>query len=246
MEKILGIDIGGSGIKGALVDIDKGELTTDRIRIPTPEGARPDDVARTVGELVSNFQYSGLVGCGFPAVVLQGIVKTAANIHKSWIGLDVDKLLSKTTGCEVYTGNDADVAGLAEMKFGAGRGQTGVVLVLTLGTGIGSAIFVDGKLVPNTELGHIKIRGKDAEHRASDAVRQEKNLSWEKYARRLQEYLDEIESLIWPDLIIVGGGISKQYGEFFHYLQTQAPMVPARLLNQAGIVGAALYAVTRR
>lgn len=246
MEKILGIDIGGSGIKGALVDINNGELVTDRIRIPTPEGARPDDVARTVNELVARFQFSGLVGCGFPAVVLHGIVKTAANIHASWIGLDVDELLSNSSGCTVYTGNDADVAGLAEMRFGAGRGVDGVVLVLTLGTGIGSAIFVDGKLVPNTEFGHLKIRGKDAEHRASDAVRQAKALSWKKYARRLQEYLDEMEALVWPDLIIVGGGISKQSDEFFPYLQTQAKIVPARLLNQAGIVGAALYADTRR
>lgn len=246
MENILGIDIGGSGIKGALVDIENGELVTDRIRIPTPEGARPDDVAQTVGELISRFQYSGLVGCGFPAVVLHGIVKTAANIHTSWIGLNVDALLSHTTSSTVYTGNDADVAGLAEMRFGAGRGRDGVVLVLTLGTGIGSAIFIDGKLVPNTEFGHLKIRGKDAEHRASDAVRQAKGLSWEKYAQRLQEFLTEMESLIWPDLIIIGGGISKQSKAFFPYLNTQAEIVPARLLNQAGIIGAALYADTRR
>lgn len=246
MGTIFGIDIGGSGIKGGLVDIVKGELVTDRIRIPTPEGARPDDVAQTVGTLISRFQYSGLVGCGFPAVVLHGVVKTAANIHNSWIGLNVDELLSNSSGCTVYTGNDADVAGLAEMRFGAGRNQKGVVLVLTLGTGIGSAIFVDGILVPNTEFGHLKIRGKDAEHRASDAVRQVKNLSWEKYARRLQEYLDEMEALIWPDLIIIGGGISKQSDEFFPHLKTQARIVPARLLNQAGIVGAALFADTRR
>src|SRR5574340_1245839 len=246
MEQILGIDIGGSGIKGALVDIEKGELVTDRIRIPTPQGALPDDVALTVAQLVSRFEYNGLAGCGFPAVVLQGIVKTAANIDSSWIDLNVDKLLSKASGCTVFTGNDADVAGLAEMRFGAGRDQNGVVLVLTLGTGIGSAIFVDGKLVANTEFGHLKIRGKDAEHRASDAVRQAKDLSWEKYARRLQEYLNEMEALIWPDLIIVGGGISKLSKEFFPFLQTQARLVPARLLNQAGIVGAAIYADTRR
>ncbi len=244
METILGIDIGGSGIKGAMVDIAKGELATERIRIPTPEGARPADVAETVGQLVSRFQYQGLVGAGFPAVVLHGVVKTAANIHASWIGQNVDRLLSKASACTVLTGNDADVAGLAEMTFGAGRDQKGVVLVVTLGTGIGSAIFVDGKLVPNTELGHIQIRGKDAEQRASDAVRQAKNLTWEKYARRLQEYLDAIESLIWPDLIIIGVGISKQSYEFLPFVNTKAKIIPAQLLNQAGIVGAALYATT--
>lgn len=246
MEPILGIDIGGSGIKGALVDITKGELVTERIRIPTPEGAHPKDVAETVAMLVSRFHYQGLAGCGFPAVVLHGVVKTAANIDDSWIGVDVNELLSIASGCRVLTGNDADVAGLAEMSFGAGRDKKGVVLVLTLGTGIGSAIFVDGILVPNTELGHIQVRGKDAEQRASDAARQAKNLTWEKYTRRLQEYLDSVESLIWPDLIIIGGGISKQSDQFLPFIDTKAKIVPARLLNQAGIVGAALYANTQK
>lgn len=246
MEPILGIDIGGSGIKGALVDIAKGELVTERIRIQTPEGAHPEDVAETVAMLVSRFQYQGLAGCGFPAVVLHGVVKTAANIDDSWIGVDVNELLSTASGCRVLTGNDADVAGLAEMSFGAGRDQKGVVLVLTLGTGIGSAIFVDGILVPNTELGHIQVRGKDAEQRASDAARQAKNLTWEKYTRRLQEYLDSVESLIWPDLIIIGGGISKQSDEFLPFINTKAKIVPAWLLNQAGIVGAAIYANTQK
>jgi polyphosphate glucokinase len=245
MESILGIDIGGSGIKAALVDVDSGQLLGERKRVPTPEGAKPREVAASLARLVSEYHYTGVAGCGFPAVIQHGVAKTAANIHSSWIDLNVDRLLSEACGFPIFTGNDADVAGLAEMTFGAGRDQKGVVLVLTLGTGIGSAIFVDGVLVPNTEFGHLKIRGKDAETRASDAARQAKNLSWKKYARRLQEYLEYIEALIWPDLIIIGGGISKQSDEFLPLIKTKAKIVPAQLLNQAGIVGAALFAKTR-
>jgi len=242
MKTLLGIDIGGSGIKGALVNAETGEMVSERKRIPTPDGAHPRDVAEVVGQLVASFKYKGVAGCGFPAVVRHGIVKTAANIHHSWIEQDVNWMLSDISRCTVLTVNDADAAGIAEMSFGAGRGQKGVVLILTLGTGIGSAIFVDGKLVPNLELGHIKIRGRDAENRASDAVRQEKELTWKKYARRLQEYLDTVEALVWPDLIIIGGGISKQTDEYLPLIQTQAKIIPAQLLNQAGIVGAAMYA----
>ncbi len=242
MKTILGIDIGGSGIKGALVNVETGALASERKRIPTPEGAHPGDVAEVVGQLVSSFKYKGVAGCGFPAVVRHGIVKTAANIHRAWIGQDVNWLLSDISRCTVLTVNDADAAGIAEMSFGAGRDQKGVVLILTLGTGIGSAIFVDGKLVPNLELGHIKIRGRDAEERASDAARQDKDLTWKKYARRLQEYLDEVQALVWPDLIIIGGGISKQTDEYLPLIKSQAKIIPAQLLNQAGIVGAAMYA----
>ena len=242
MKTLLGIDIGGSGIKAAMVDVDTGEMASERKRIPTPEGARLDDMAEVVGQLVSSFKYKGIAGCGFPAVVRHGVVKTAANIHHSWIGVDVNRLLSDVSRCTVLTVNDADAAGTAEMAFGAGRDQKGVVAIITLGTGIGSAIFVDGKLVPNLELGHIKIRGRDAETRASDATRQDKNLSWKKYAKRLQEYLTELEALIWPDLIIIGGGISKESGQYLPLIKTQAKIIPAQLLNQAGIVGAAVYA----
>jgi polyphosphate glucokinase len=242
MKTLLGLDIGGSGIKGALVDIDSGELATERKRIPTPAGAHPLDVAEVVGQLVGSFKYSGLAGCGFPAVVRHGIVRTAANIDRAWIGRDVNWLLSDVSRCKILTVNDADAAGTAEMAFGAGRDQKGVVLILTLGTGIGSAIFVDGKLVPNLELGHISIRGRDAETRASDAVRQANNLSWKKYAQRLQEYIEAVEALVWPDLIIIGGGISKQSNEFLPLIKSQAKIIPAQLLNQAGIVGAAMYA----
>lgn len=241
MASILGIDIGGSGIKGALVNTETGEFEEERHRVPTPEGARPGDVAEKFKEVVGNFNYQGIIGVGFPAVVQNGITYTAANIDQAWIGLDAAGLLREVSGCPVYIANDADVAGLAEMKFGAGREETGTVLVLTLGTGIGTAIFTNGILLPNTEMGHLLIRGKDAEKRASDAARQRKKLSWEEWGSRLQEYMSYIEALINPELIIVGGGVSKYYDKFFPYLKLHARLVPAQLLNQAGIVGAALY-----
>lgn len=242
MKTYLGLDIGGSGIKGAIVDVDSGDLVTERKRLPTPPGAHPQDMAEVVGQLVRSIGYTGLAGAGFPAVVQHGVVKTAANIGHGWIGLNVDRLLSDVSGCTVFTVNDADAAGTAEMAFGAGRGQKGVVLIITLGTGIGTAIFVDGILVPNLELGHIMVRGKDAEIRASDAARQVKNLSWKKYAQRLEEYLAALEALVWPDLIIIGGGISKQSNEFLPQVKSKAKIIPAQLLNQAGIVGAAMIA----
>jgi len=242
MKTYLGLDIGGSGIKGALVDVSTGTLVTDRKRIPTPAGAHPQDMAEVVGQLVRSFNYTDVAGCGFPAVVQHGIVKTAANIDNDWIGKDVNWLLSDVSGCSVFTVNDADAAGTAEMTFGAGKDKKGVVLILTLGTGIGSAIFVDGRLVPNLELGHITVRGQDAESRASDAARQAKDLSWKKYAQRLQEYLEVLTALVWPDLIIIGGGISKQSIEFLPLIKSDIKIIPAQLLNQAGIVGAAMIA----
>jgi polyphosphate glucokinase len=212
-------------------------------RLLTPEGAKPADVAKVVKELIVHFEYKGVVGCGFPAVIRQGIAYSAANVHQSWIGTDVNQLLSEATGCQVFTLNDADAAGIAEMKFGVGRKlEKGVAMILTLGTGIGTAMFSDGHLLPNTEFGHLKIRGKDAEFRASDAVRQKKRLSWKKYSTRLQEYLDEMEALFSPDLIIIGGGLSKSHDKFFPHLKVKAKIVPAELLNQAGIVGAAIFA----
>ncbi len=238
---VMGIDIGGSGIKGAPVDTESGELLQARIRVPTPEPSKPIEVAHALAELLRKFDWKGPVGCGFPAVVRDGIVYTAANIDQGWIGTNAAALFAQETGCRTIVLNDADVAGMAEMKFGAGRDcQHGVVIMLTLGTGIGSAIFTDGHLLPNTEFGHMKIREKDAEKRASDAARQSKDLSWEKWSERLNEYLAEIEKLFWPDLIIIGGGVSKEYKKFFPYLRTQAKIVPAKLLNNAGIVGAAL------
>lgn len=240
---ILGIDIGGSGIKGAIVDVSTGEIKTERYRIETPEGAHPKDVADTVAQIVKKFSYKGPVGMGFPAVVIHGVCHSAANIDSSWIDLNVDELVGKTIGMPVFTVNDADAAGMAEMRFGAGRDLSrGVVIVLTIGTGIGSAVFTNGHLVPNTELGHIEIRGKDAERRASDAARKRKKLSWEEWAKRFQEYLENIEKLFSPDLIILGGGASKEAERFLANLSTRAKIIPAQLLNQAGIIGAALYA----
>ena len=239
---VLGVDIGGSGIKGAPVDIDSGSLMADRLRIPTPRPSRPKKVADVVAELVCHFNWSGAVGCTFPGVIKHGVVETAANVHKSWIGSDDRAVFEERTGCLVTVLNDADAAGLAEMRFGAGRQQEGLVMMVTLGTGIGTALFMDGRLVPNSELGHLIIRGKDAEDRASDRARTEKGWSWKKWAKRLDEYLLYVEALLNPDLFILGGGVSKKHERFLGYLNTRAPVVPAEMRNEAGIVGAALAA----
>lgn len=240
--EILGIDIGGSGIKGAPVDVTCGELVKPRHRIVTPEPSTPDAVADVVGEVARHFEWNGPIGCTFPAVVQHGVVWSAANVDHAWIGTDGQTLFQRTTGCPLVLLNDADAAGLAEMTFGAGRDQSGVVMLLTFGTGIGSALFINGQLVPNTELGHLELRGKDAELRAASRVREEKDLSWKDWAKRVNEYLALIEKLFSPDLIIFGGGVSKEHGKFFHHLESRAPVVPATLFNEAGIVGAALAA----
>jgi polyphosphate glucokinase len=241
---ILGIDIGGSGIKGAPVNIDTGELLTERYRIPTPQPAIPDAVGDVVTEIVHQFEWKGPIGCTFPAIIKDGVAFSAANVDKSWIGTNGQKLFRKKTGCPTLLINDADAAGIAEMEFGAGKGEMGVVIMLTLGTGIGSAVFLNGALVPNTELGHLEIRGKDAESRASDRIREERDLSWEKWAEKIDEYLQRVEFLFSPDLFIIGGGVSKKYDKFLPLLHTRARIVPAQLFNDAGIVGAALAAKT--
>lgn len=238
----LGIDIGGTGIKGAPVDLEKGELTTERFRLLTPKPATPEAVAKTVAEVVKHFGYEGRVGCTFPAVVKHGVVHTASNVDKSWIGTDARAAFEEATGCTFTITNDADCAGVAEMQFGAGAGRMGVVIVATLGTGIGTAVFHDGKLLPNTELGHIEIRGKDAEDRAADSVREAKKLDWKQWAKRVDEYLDQLESLMWPDLVIIGGGVSKKGEKFIPLLTPRCEIVAAKLLNEAGIVGTALTA----
>ena len=240
--EVLGIDIGGSGIKGAPVDVRTGTLTTDRHRIPTPDLSTPDNVADVVGELARHFEWQGPIGCTFPAIVRHGIVYTAANVHKSWIGTDAVTLFERATTCPVRVLNDADAAGVAEMVLGAGKHQRGVVIMLTFGTGIGSAIFVEGHLLPNTEFGHLPIRGKDAEHRASAKVREDEKLSWEQWAGRVNEFLAQMEFFFSPDLFIIGGGVSKKQHKFMHFLKTNAEIVPAQLLNEAGIIGAALAA----
>ena len=237
-----GIDIGGSGIKGAPVDLSDGRLTSDRHRIPTPDGAKPDAVAKVVGKVAAHFGWEGPIGCTFPAVVKDGFTCTAANVDRSWVGTDARALLTKATKQPVTVINDADAAGIAEMSYGAGRDRGGVVVMITVGTGLGSAVFLDGKLVPNSELGHLEINGHDAESKASDRARQEEDLTWGKWAKRLSLYLQRLDALLWPDLIILGGGVSKKSSKFMPLLRIRCEVVPALLLNNAGIVGAALAA----
>ena len=243
---VFGIDVGGSGIKGAPVDTRTGELLAQRIRIKTPKPATPEAIATTAVEVVRRSAWDGPVGCGFPAVVKEGVVRTAANIDKAAIGFDMQERLERELKGPVRVMNDGDAAGLAEMRWGAGRGCEGVVLMLTLGTGIGTSLFVEGRLVPNTELGHIEVRGKDAEHRASDSARKREDLSWQQYAERLDEYLHKIEDLLWPDLIVIGGGISKKADKYFAHLTARTKVVRAEMLNEAGIAGAALASVPER
>lgn len=238
--QVLGIDVGGSGIKGAPVDIETGELLAGRIRIKTPKKAEPEPIAQVVADIAASFNWKGPIGIGFPAPIKGGVVMMAANISEKWVGINADELFTKTTRCDCTMINDADAAGLAEMKFGAGRGQPGTVIMITLGTGIGTAIFHRGHLLPNAEFGHLDMNGKEAEHRASDAVRQREGLSWKKYAKRLNRYLVAMEKLFWPDLFIIGGGISKESEKYVPLLQVETPVVPAQFLNEAGIVGAAL------
>jgi polyphosphate glucokinase len=238
-----GVDIGGTGIKGAVVDLDVGRLTTERVRVLTPQPATPDSVVPVVADLVRNAAYTGAVGCAFPAVVKNGVAETAANIDKSWIGTSVSDAVSRRLdGAAVTVINDADAAGVAEIRFGAGRDTSGVVVMLTVGTGIGSAIFLDGKLVPNTELGHLEVDGHVAERRASETAREEHDLSRKDWAKRFNRYLEVLEALLWPDLIIIGGGVSKAPEKFMPLLESKARLVPASLANAAGIIGAALAA----
>lgn len=240
--EILGIDIGGSGIKGALVNVDSGVMLTDRYRITTPKPATPDAVTTTVAAIVKYFNWKDITGCGFPAVVKDEVALTAANIDHSWIGMNVAAMITSKTGCPTHVSNDVDAAGWAEMNFGAGRGVKGVVLILALGTGIGSSLFVDGRQVPNTELGHVIMHGDIAEKYAANSVREKKELSWKKWGKRLNQYLNYIESILHPDLIILGGGVSKEHQEFFKYIKCNTKIVPAKLRNHAGIIGAACAA----
>ncbi|MEN3123227.1 ROK family protein [Janibacter sp. LM] len=240
----LGIDIGGSGIKGAPVDLDKGVFTDDRLRVATPEESTPEAVCDVVEQIAEHFSVKTSVPLGItlPAVVTHGVVRTAANIDKSWIDTDARALFADRLGREVHIVNDADAAGVAERHHGAAKGVDGVVLVTTLGTGIGSALLVDGHLVPNTELGHLEIEGHDAESRAAESVRERDALTMEQWAERLQTYYSHLESLFWPDLIVVGGGVSKQAASFLPLLDLRTEIVPARLKNKAGIIGAARLA----
>jgi polyphosphate glucokinase len=241
--EVLGIDIGGSGIKAAPVDVTKGTLTRERIKVLTPQPAKPTAIAEAVSGLAGQFGWSGKAGITFPGVVTGGVIRTAHNLDPSWIGLDARDLFGTATGLEVQVINDADAAGQAEMRFGAGAGHQGTVVMLTFGTGIGSALFTRGVLVPNTEFGHIEIRGKDAEKRASERAKEEHDLDWEHWAGRVDEYMRHLEGLVWPDLFIVGGGVSRKSDKFLPLLEKlRARVVPATMLNDAGIVGAALVA----
>ena len=243
---ILGIDIGGTGIKGAPVNVETGELLAERFRIPTPHPALPNAVADVVGEIAKHFEYSGPAGVTFPAIVKKGVIYSAANVDESWIGTDAAELFRSHLGHPATVINDADAAGVAEMKFGAGRGRKGVVILLTFGTGIGSAIFLDGKLLPNTEFGHLEIRGKDAEKRASEKVREDRDMSWKEWADRVSEYLGHLEKLFSPDLYIIGGGVSNKADKFLPFLtaKTEVLIEAAQMRNEAGIIGAACLAAS--
>jgi polyphosphate glucokinase len=244
-ESAFGIDIGGSGIKGAIVDTRTGELKTQRVRVATPKPSTPDNVAEVVVELVTRAQWAGLVGATFPAVIKNGVARSAANVDESWIGTDVDAVFSKATGLDVTVLNDADAAGLAEVRFGAAKDVKGVVILLTFGTGIGSGIFLNGQLVPNSELGHLELDGHDAEDRAAASVKDRQKMSYKQWAKRVQDYMAHVEALFSPDLFIVGGGVSKDSDRWVPLLSLQTPIRPAQLLNNAGIVGAAMAAAER-
>jgi polyphosphate glucokinase len=237
-----GIDIGGSGMKAAPVDLATGTLTADRLKILTPQPSTPDAMADVVRLLVEHFEWEGNVGVAFPAVVRNGVARTAANIDKSWIGTDIDAAFTAATRRPVHVINDADAAGLAEMRYGAGRGRNGVVIMLTFGTGIGSGFFLDGKLVPNTELGHLLLDGREAEHSAAAVVRDREKLSWKEWGRRVDRYLEHVEFLFSPDLFIVGGGVSRKADKWLDYVGVDTEIVVASLENEAGIVGAASIA----
>jgi polyphosphate glucokinase len=238
----LGVDVGGTGIKGAVVDLGTGELLGDRHRIPTPQPATPEAVGATIAEIAQSFSFVGPVGVDFPGVVLDGVVQTAANVDDSWIGTSLPETVGHhLPGPSAYL-NDADAAGLAEVTFGAGRGRRGTIIVVTFGTGIGTALIHDGHLVPNAELGHIEIDGADAEIAAAGIAREREDLSWEDWAGRASRYLQALEALLWPGLMILGGGISKKPEKWVPYLKTRTPLVMAELKNHAGIVGAALAA----
>ena len=240
--KALGVDIGASGMKGAVVDIKSGELMTERVRMDTPQPSTPEAIAGIFRTFARMHNWQGVIGCGFPAIIKKGVARSAANIHDRWLGVSVEDIFSKASGCPVYVLNDADAAGIAEMQFGLGKGKDGVVLLITIGSGLGSALFIDGRLVPNTEFGHLYLNGQVAEHYASNQTRKDLNLSWEEWGGRFNEYLRHIERIFSPDHIILGGGVSTRFEEYSDFLDVKTPVSPALLHNNAGAVGAAYYA----
>ncbi|MDR2039879.1 MAG: ROK family protein [Bacteroidales bacterium] len=241
---ILGIDIGGSGIKGAIVNVKTGEMTTEKYRLPTPDPSTPEAVVGVIRNIAKKLKWNGPIGIGFPGVMQHGIVKTAANIDDGWLDVNLEKLIEKRTDNKCITVNDADAAGMAEMQYGAGKKNKGVVIMLTVGTGIGCSLFTKGKLVPNCEWGHICLPGgiEDAEKWASDAARKKFELSWDEWMLRLKTYIDYIEEMFWPDLVIIGGGLAKKLAKNGIPFESRAKIVPADLFNEAGIIGAAVSA----
>ncbi|MEZ4954286.1 MAG: ROK family protein [Saprospiraceae bacterium] len=241
-KNILGVDVGGSNIKGAIVDLTKGELITERIKIETPSPSTPKAVAKVFVELVHQLKYRGkIIGCGFPSIIKDGVCYSAANIDKKWKGTDVAALFSKASGKKVYVTNDADAAGISEMQYGVGKGVKGSVLLITIGTGLGTALFSDGKLVENTEFGHLPFKGDIAEKYVSKSAMRDSNLTWDQFGKRFNEYLHVVERLVSPNLIILGGGISKKMEFFEKHIDLDTKVVPAEMFNHAGIIGAALF-----
>jgi len=241
---VLGVDVGGTGIKGALVDVNSGKMTTERFRLETPQPATPASIAATFKKVVDNFEWKGKIGAGFPAVIKNGVAHTASNIHKDWIGTDAAALFSKVSNCPVVVLNDADAAGMAEVAYGGGKEVAGTVILITIGTGLGSAIFLDGNLLTNTEFGHIYLKGQNqvVEKYASNTARKENELTWRDWGNRFEDYLRHLEFIFNPDLFILGGGASKKYDKFQDSIQIKTPIKTAELLNEAGIIGAAVRA----
>ncbi len=241
-ELILGIDVGGTGVKGGLVDVSTGKMVTERFRVKTPKPANVQAVTEAFCEIVKHFDWKGNIGVGFPSVISNGVAKTAANIDKDWIGANVEELFAKASGCTIFSLNDADAAGIAELYFGAADGQQGLTIMLTLGTGIGSAVFMDGVLMPNTEFGHLNIDDLIAEKYCSDAVRKKSGMTWDEYGKRLNRYIKHLDRVFSPNLIVLGGGGSKEFASYKDFLKSPVKVTTAQMLNNAGIVGAAYYA----
>ena len=239
----LGIDVGASGIKGALVNVQTGQFESERFRVDMPQPSTPENAALAIAGIVEHFKYQGKIGVGFPSVVKNGVALTAANLDKTWIGANIETVIGAATGCKVIALNDADAAGMAEMRYGKGKGKLGTVVLITIGTGLGSAVFTDGHLLRNTEFGHILMKTDlIAEKYAADSVRKNEDLSWKKWGKRFNEFLERIDLYLQPTLILLGGGSSKYFEDFKERIKIETPVVPAALLNSAGIIGAAVYA----
>lgn len=240
--QVLGLDIGGSGCKAAIVDISKGEFLTERFRLETPQPSTPKAVAQTVKSIIEHFNWKGKVGVGFPAIMKNGVAHSAANIHKEWYATNVEKILAEAINLPVKATNDADAAGIAALRFGAGKGQKGIVLFLTIGTGIGSALFLNGRLLPNSEFGHLFFKNIVVEKYVANSIRKTQELSYKEWGNRWNEYLKHLERVINPDLIILGGGGGKKFDRFAEFITVETKVIPATLKNNAGIIGAAMYA----